>query len=75
MRWSRKASCAKARSRSRARSSPRSGRCKRVRDLNDKIEAARGKPEIFAEFRKANASKFRGFEAPEVEHPVQSRRR
>ena len=33
--------------------------------LNDKIEAARAKPEIFAEFRKANARKFRGFEAPE----------
>ena len=38
---------------------------KRVRDLNDKIEAARGKPEIFAAFRKANAKKFRGFQAPE----------
>ena len=39
---------------------------KRVRDLNDKMEAARGKPEIFAAFRKANARKFRGFEAPEA---------
>jgi len=39
---------------------------KRVRDLNDKMEAARGKPEIFANFRKANAKKFRGFEAPEA---------
>ncbi len=39
---------------------------KKVRDLNDKIEAAKGKPEIFANFRKANARKFRGFEAPEV---------
>ncbi len=38
---------------------------KRVRDLNDKVEAARGKPEIFAAFRKANAKKFRGFQAPE----------
>jgi 3-hydroxyacyl-CoA dehydrogenase len=38
---------------------------KKVRDLNDKVEAARGKPEIFAAFRKANARKFRGFEAPE----------
>src|SRR5262245_3892990 len=38
---------------------------KRVRDLNDKVVAARGKPEIFAEFRKANARKFRGFLAPE----------
>ena len=38
---------------------------KKVRDMNDKVEAARGKPEIFAEFRKANARKFRGFLAPE----------
>ena len=38
---------------------------KKVRDLNDKVEAARGKPEIFADFRKANARKFRGFLAPE----------
>jgi 3-hydroxyacyl-CoA dehydrogenase len=38
---------------------------KKVRDINDKVEAARGKPEIFADFRKANARKFRGFLAPE----------
>jgi 3-hydroxyacyl-CoA dehydrogenase len=38
---------------------------RRVRDLDDKVAAARGKPEIFADFRKANARKFRGFEAPE----------
>jgi 3-hydroxyacyl-CoA dehydrogenase len=38
---------------------------KKVRDLNDKVEAARGHPEIFADFRKANARKFRGFLAPE----------
>jgi 3-hydroxyacyl-CoA dehydrogenase len=38
---------------------------KRVRDMNEKVEAARGKPEIFAAFRKANAKKFRGFDAPE----------
>ena len=38
---------------------------KKVRDLNDKVEAARGKPELFAAFRKANARKFRGFLAPE----------
>ncbi|MBP7624562.1 MAG: enoyl-CoA hydratase/isomerase family protein [Xanthomonadales bacterium] len=37
----------------------------KVRDLNDKMIAARGKPEIFADFRKANARKFRGFLAPE----------
>ena len=38
---------------------------KRVRDLNDKMEADRAHPEIFANFRKANARKFRGFMAPE----------
>ena len=38
---------------------------KKVRDLNDKVEAVRGKPEIFANVRKANARKFRGFLAPE----------
>ena len=38
---------------------------KKVRELNDKVEAARGHPEIFANFRKANARKFRGFLAPE----------
>jgi len=38
---------------------------KKVRELNDKVEAARGKPEIFEAFRKANAKKFRGFMAPE----------
>ena len=37
----------------------------RIRDQNEKVEAARGKPEIFADFRKANARKFRGFKAPE----------
>ena len=39
---------------------------RRVRDLADKIEVARGRPEIFAKFRQANARKFRGFEAPEA---------
>ncbi|TMQ18187.1 MAG: 3-hydroxyacyl-CoA dehydrogenase [Deltaproteobacteria bacterium] len=38
---------------------------RRVRDLDDKVAAARGKPEIFEAFRKANAKKFRGFLAPE----------
>ena len=37
---------------------------RKVRDLDDKIAPARGKPEIFADFAKANARKFRGFEAP-----------
>src|SRR6202041_1258647 len=36
---------------------------RRIRDLNDKIEAARGKPEIFAKIRKEKAGKSRGFEA------------
>ncbi len=38
---------------------------RKVRDSNEKVEAARGKPEIFENFRKANAKKFRGFLAPE----------
>ncbi len=38
---------------------------RKVRDLDDEIAAARGKPEIFAEFRRANARRFRGFDAPE----------
>ncbi|MFO1198768.1 MAG: 3-hydroxyacyl-CoA dehydrogenase NAD-binding domain-containing protein [Burkholderiaceae bacterium] len=38
---------------------------KKVRDSDEKMVAARGKPELFAEFRKANARKFRGFLAPE----------
>ena len=39
---------------------------KKVRDLADKVEADRARPEVFAAFRKANARKFRGFEAPEA---------
>jgi len=38
---------------------------RKVRDTDEKMVAARGKPEIFADFRKANARKFRGFQAPE----------
>jgi 3-hydroxyacyl-CoA dehydrogenase len=38
---------------------------KKVRDLNDKIAAAKGKPEIFASFRKSVARQTRGFRAPE----------
>ena len=38
---------------------------KKVRDRDEKVAAARGHPEIFANFRKANARKFRGFLAPE----------
>ena len=39
---------------------------RRVRDNDDKLIAARGQPEIFAQVRKANARKFRGFPAPEA---------
>jgi 3-hydroxyacyl-CoA dehydrogenase len=35
----------------------------KVRDRDDKVAAARGKPEIIDAIRKANARKFRGFEA------------
>ena len=38
---------------------------RKVREADDKLVAARGKPEIFADFRKANARRFRGFLAPE----------
>ena len=38
----------------------------KVRDLKDKVEADRKNPQIFADFRKQNARKFRGFEAPEA---------
>lgn len=38
---------------------------KRVRDRQEKVEPARATPEIFADFRKANARAFRGFKAPE----------
>lgn len=36
----------------------------RVRDRLDKVEAARGKPEIYVNFLKKNARAFRGFKAP-----------
>lgn len=38
---------------------------KKVRDSDEKVIAARGKPEILAAFRQANAKKLRGFLAPE----------
>src|SRR4030095_2034258 len=38
---------------------------KKIRDLADKIAPARGKPEIFADFRKSVARQTRGFRAPE----------
>jgi 3-hydroxyacyl-CoA dehydrogenase len=38
---------------------------RKIRDLDDKLIAARNQPGIFSEFRKANARKFRGVIAPE----------
>ena len=38
---------------------------RKVRDSDDKVLPARGKPELFADYRKANAKRFRGFLAPE----------
>ena len=38
---------------------------RKVRDNDDKLVADRARPELFAEFRHANARKFRGFLAPE----------
>jgi 3-hydroxyacyl-CoA dehydrogenase len=35
-------------------------------ERDDRLEEARKQPELFDEFRKANARKFRGFEAPEA---------
>src|SRR5262249_46609714 len=39
---------------------------RKVRDVDDKVAAARGKPEIFSEFRKSVARQTRGFKAPEA---------
>ena len=39
---------------------------RKIRDLNDKIEAARGQPEIFDKVRREYARKYRGFEAWQV---------
>jgi 3-hydroxyacyl-CoA dehydrogenase len=36
---------------------------RKIRDLNDKIAAARGRPEIFDKVRREYARKYRGFEA------------
>lgn len=38
---------------------------RRVRDSDERIAAARGRPELFAEFRRTNARRMRGFLAPE----------
>jgi 3-hydroxyacyl-CoA dehydrogenase len=39
---------------------------KKVRENDGKLASAKGHPEIFANYRKANARKFRGFNAPEA---------
>src|SRR5256712_883821 len=38
---------------------------KKIRDLDDKLAAVRGKPEVFANFRKSVSRQTRGFKAPE----------
>jgi 3-hydroxyacyl-CoA dehydrogenase len=38
---------------------------RKIRDLDDKLAAVRGKPEVFASFRKSVARQTRGFRAPE----------
>ncbi len=38
---------------------------RKTRDLHEKVEAERGKPEIFASFRASVATQTRGFKAPE----------
>ena len=38
---------------------------KKIRDLGEKLEAVRGKPEVFERFRKSIARQTRGFRAPE----------
>jgi 3-hydroxyacyl-CoA dehydrogenase len=38
---------------------------KKIRDLDDKLAAVRGKPDVFAAFRKSVARQTRGFRAPE----------
>jgi 3-hydroxyacyl-CoA dehydrogenase len=39
---------------------------RKSREQDAKLAETRARPEIFAEFRKANARKFRGFEAPDA---------
>jgi 3-hydroxyacyl-CoA dehydrogenase len=39
---------------------------RRIRDRREKVESAKGKPEIFAEARKTFAKSKRGFEAPQA---------
>jgi 3-hydroxyacyl-CoA dehydrogenase len=39
---------------------------RKIRDRREKVDAAKGKPEVFAEARKAFAKSKRGFEAPQA---------
>jgi 3-hydroxyacyl-CoA dehydrogenase len=39
---------------------------RKLSEFDDKVIAARGKEQFFADFRKMNAKKFRGFQAPEA---------
>jgi 3-hydroxyacyl-CoA dehydrogenase len=39
---------------------------RKIRDLDDKLAAARAKPELFVDFRKSIARQTRGFRAPEA---------
>jgi 3-hydroxyacyl-CoA dehydrogenase len=38
----------------------------RIRDRSDRIEADRDRPDLFADFRRTNARRFRGFRAPDA---------
>ncbi len=38
----------------------------KIRDRDDKLEAARANPSLFDDYRKKNAKRMRGFEAPEA---------
>ncbi len=38
---------------------------RKIRDMTGKIEQARDRPNLFRDFRKANAHRFKGFDAPE----------
>ena len=38
----------------------------KVRDMNEKLESARANPSLFDDYRKKNAKRMRGFEAPEA---------
>ena len=42
----------------------------KIRDMNEKVDAAKGNETIFSEFRKSIARRARGFLAPEYNIPV-----